>query len=255
VTNPTEILHLASQYLAAANLSFVTPKEDDSHSNLGWGAEGKRLFTYDLSEDGLRLVLNLNYYSLDFVHPTEGEVASYPLSGARHLDVVNWVVRECAFMKLKGDYNYHFHYELPYTAISDDFVFPSIETEVLEQLAIDRSIADRLFTNLGSELEAFSLPRIWPHHFDTGSLATFNNGSIGYGMAIPDSMVDDYYFYVAGYKGHDSIDTLALKPLKHGEWRSGSWNGAVIRNSENEKIVKEFLEEVTAIFKSQIEES
>lgn len=32
-------MHLASQYLAAAAISFVPKKDDDSHTNLGWSNE------------------------------------------------------------------------------------------------------------------------------------------------------------------------------------------------------------------------
>jgi hypothetical protein len=71
-----ETLHLAAQYLATAAKSFIKTKEDDSHINLGWNSDEKRLETHDLSNDGLRLALNYLEYSLDFIHPKSGLGAS-----------------------------------------------------------------------------------------------------------------------------------------------------------------------------------
>lgn len=248
-------MHVAAQYLAAANLSFVNSKTDDSHSNLGWDSGLKALTTHSLSDDGLRLALSYEYYSLDFLHPESGEVASFPLNNAIHLDLVNWIVRECEFMELRGEYKYDFHYELPYEPIADDFRFPNISSEVLNEYAKLRSEATERLGELAGLFSDYQLPRTWPHHFDTGSLGLVNDGSIGYGLGIPDSLMDTHYYYVSGYRGHDSVDVSSLPKLSTGEWKSGTWNGAILKASENSERIKSFLRETTEMYQSVLEAS
>ena len=89
--------------------------------------------------------------------------------------------------------------------------------------------------------------RVWPHHFDTGAFVVLDdssNKSIGLGMAIPDSVVDDHYFYMSGYNGHDGINTSGFKKLSKGEWKDDGFKGAVLPTSaitENEAV--KFLKE------------
>jgi hypothetical protein len=49
-------MHLASQYLAAAGLSFVKKQDDDSHTNLGFNTEKGIMYTRALSDNGDQLI-------------------------------------------------------------------------------------------------------------------------------------------------------------------------------------------------------
>ncbi len=61
-----EQVHLAAQYLATANKSFVVPKSDDSHTNLGFDPEKGTLKTHPLSQNGTFLVFNYQDFSLEW---------------------------------------------------------------------------------------------------------------------------------------------------------------------------------------------
>ena len=86
--------------------------------------------------------------------------------------------------------------------------------------------------NLNSEI------RIWPHHFDTGAYTIYNDISgeaIGLGLAVPDNVCRDHYFYISGYKGHEVIDTSDFKPLSLGSWSVNGFKGAILPATEIDK--------------------
>lgn len=60
----------------------------------------------------------------------------------------------------------------------------------------------------------------------------FEDGfAIGLGLAVPDSLINDHYFYISGYKGHSGIDTSRFGSLPHGSWLNGSFKGAILPSS------------------------
>jgi len=102
--------------------------------------------------------------------------------------------------------------------------------------------------------------RIWPHHFDSGGLIPLEYDeneklirSIGVGFAIPDSMVNEPYFYLS-YWSADPNDSLeSPTPFKgKGTWKTPQWPGAILPLSDiisaksadsQQKDVEVFFEE------------
>ena len=232
----THALHLAAQYLAAAGKSFLPPQSDDSHTNLGWAADTQSLVSQPLNGAGDVLALNVANYSLDFVNPSQGLVSSYALQGARHLDLVNWIERERQVLNMGQAYVYKLHYELPYEKMTDAFTFPLVGQEELEGHSALRTLADLALKYSTVHFHHFSHIRVWPHRFDTGALGFVDNrehvnslvDTIGLGLAIPDGLVDDYYFYVSGWNGDTQPDLSAVAPLRQGRWYNKGWKGAVL---------------------------
>jgi hypothetical protein len=247
-------LHLAAQYLAMAGKSFIASKPDDSHTNLAWNSEEKQLESRSLNEGGLKLALNYQEYSLDFIHPKSGVEASYPLVGARHLDIINWISREVKFAGIAKEYNFDLHYKLPYLGAFDaDFLYPEPNPGEITKLIQFRWLADKAIQVVSNQFHSLTQPRIWPHHFDTGAIGYFDINkkvSVGLGLAMPDDMVADWYFYVSGYHGTDAIKTDEFKPLKNGVWRSeAKWNGATLTaTGQSMPIVGAFLSEAIKAF-------
>jgi hypothetical protein len=220
-------MHLASQYLAAAGISFVEKQEDDSHTNLGFNTEKGIMYTRALSDNGDQLILNYNTFSLDWkgIHKT----TSISLNGKTHKAIMDWISNS-AQKAIGKSYHYAFHYDLPY-AISDDFTFELKDANRLKELLKNRTLAYAILeefltlNNLKSEI------RVWPHHFDTGAFVLFNNDSglsIGLGFAIPDAVAQEHYFYIGGYKGQDPIDTSSFTELTNGQWRNEGFVGAIL---------------------------
>ena len=114
-----EQMHLAAQYLAAAGISFLDKKADDSHTNLGFNIKNGTLETHVLSENGDQLCLNYNVFSLQWKSKT-GTV-SFDLDGATHQDVLSWLA-DTSKAHLGKEYTYNLHYDLPYS-INNSYVF------------------------------------------------------------------------------------------------------------------------------------
>ncbi|MGW9685497.1 hypothetical protein [Flagellimonas sp. 2504JD1-5] len=237
-------VHLASQYLATAGKSFLEPKSDDSHTNVGFFADDHTLRTWNLDEAGSYLAFQYQNFSLKWVYMGKDEV--FALKGCSHREVVDWISTMASQSKLGKPYTYNLHYDLPYS-ISDNFTFGLPSSEELEELIHLRTVSQKA---LKSFLEIENLAsdiRIWPHHFDTGAFVVLNDGSgksIGMGLAIPDSMISEHYFYISGYRGHDSIDTSTFEHLTNGEWKNEGFKGGVLGAQKvSESTVVQFFQE------------
>ena len=55
-------MHLAAQYLAAAGISFLEKKDDDSHTNLGFSIKDQCLYTHTLSRKRRRIRFRLQKF-------------------------------------------------------------------------------------------------------------------------------------------------------------------------------------------------
>ena len=173
-----------------------------------------------------RQVLNYQKFTLDWV--SLSGTKSFRLDGASHQQVVKWI-SEVSQKALNKPYQYKFHYDLPYK-ITDDFVFRLNNVGELYDL-----MHLRIFTQFSLEriLEENSIQtpiRVWPHHFDTGAYERLPNSdvSIGLGLAMPDTVCDEHYLYISGYKNGKRIETSNFQKLDLGEWKTDTFKGAVI---------------------------
>ncbi len=224
-------VHLAAQYLATAAKSFVEHKADDSHTNLGYITDKKRLETWELDKTGTKLAFSFPDFSLQWLGNT---TTTFTLDGRSHAKIVAWLSKMAQDHNLKGRYEYRLHYDLPYP-ITDSYTFQNTNPKELEELERLRTLAQTVLETFLQKKHPHTTIRIWPHHLDTGAFLTFEDSekAIGLGMAIPDSKVNDHYFYISGYSGHDSLDTSDFSPLDIGEWRNKGFKGAVLPASES----------------------
>lgn len=218
-------MYLAAQYLAAAGISFVKKEEDDSHTNLGFSMLKTSMETHPLSENGD--VLSLNYKNFSLNWHAENSSTSFPLDGATHEAVLSWL-KETSKTFLNKSYAYGFHYDLPYK-ITDDFKFKLVDANRLAELLQLRILAQSTLEQTLKEGNLESPIRVWPHHFDTGAYAGLHkNIAIGFGLAVPDTLCKDHYFYISGYKGHDALNTEGFSPFSNGEWKNDGFKGAIL---------------------------
>ncbi len=221
-------MHRAAQYLATAAISFLEKKDDDSHTNLGWNTEIPGLETHPLTHDGQMLALNYASFSLEWRQDGKAR-HTFPLEGSTHAEAINWVSKTSKEQGLVKEYSYSLHYELPYEAITDGYRYTLEDREQLDRLVQIRSqVNNALFAAL-QQNGLQSDVRIWPHHFDSGGFAMANDIlGIGLGMAVPDTMINDFYLYVSGYHGHNFVDTAAFGPLQNGTVYSEGWKGIAL---------------------------
>jgi hypothetical protein len=100
---------------------------------------------------------------------------------------------------------------------------------------------------------------IWPHHFDTGTYHPLSEtGSIGTGFAVADTIVNEPYFYIYGWAKDKTIDYASAPDLPFGEWKTGSWKGAIMPLSTVTRLpnlkddLKIFFASTSEFFKGNI---
>ncbi len=241
-------MHLAAQYLAAAGKSFLDKKEDDSHTNLGFCTTEGNMSTHPLNSDGDTLSLSYQRFTLDW--NSNNSKKSLRLDGTTHTEIVKWITQTAIEAGIKKPFEYDLHYELPYTPITDDFTFKLHNVNRLRELTNFRILAQLTLEAFLENQQLQSDIRTWPHHFDTGAFVSLEDKTglaFGLGLAIPDTMVNDYYFYISGYKGHDGVDTSDFNSLTAGKWYNDGFKGAVLPVTGIDEITAStFFEEALA---------
>lgn len=235
--------HMAAQYLAAAGKSFIDVKSDDSHTNLGWSTKEHALNTWPLSkhED----VLSLSYDSFSLIWTDQfGYKNEFLLDDRNHKQIIEWLSTH-AQNKLGKPYHYNLHYELPYPFPTDDYEYHFSSIKEANDISTLLDIGQKSLEQILIQQNLSSSIRVWPHHFDLGCFANSDDTkSVGFGLAIPDSAINDFYYYVSGYHGENSIETKNFKPLQLGVWQIGSWKAATLKASEiNKETIIQFLSE------------
>ncbi|MDT0539412.1 hypothetical protein [Croceitalea sp. P059] len=236
--------HLASQYLAMAGKSFLEAKDDDSHTNLGFFKEDNTIRTWSLDNSGTYLAFSFDSFALQW--GTDEAKVSFALKGKSHADIISWISKMAVASKIDKPYNYDLHYDLPFNQ-NDNYVFELSDKEILNNLLQLRILAQDVLKIFLNKQKLESDIRIWPHHLDTGAFFVLKDDSgksIGMGMAIPDSLIDDHYFYISGYKGHNSLNPDNFSKLTHGEWKNNGFKGAILPSSNTtQKQALQFLDE------------
>jgi len=219
-------MHLAAQYLAAAGISFLDKKEDDSHTNLGFNSDNGYLETHPLSDNNDQLRLSYTDFLLEW--KSDSGVSTFNLDRSSHQEVIDWI-KEISMKSLNKEYNFDLHYELPYT-IENSYVYKLTSATDLKELMHLRILSQLSLEKITQENKLDTDIRVWPHHFDTGIYAALpgSNVSVGLGLAIPDSVCDEHYLYASGYSASGQIDTSGFDSLTKGRWSSEGYNGAVL---------------------------
>jgi hypothetical protein len=246
-----EALHQAAQYLASAGISFVDHKEDDSHTNLGWDVKNRRLLTHCFSAEKYQLSLAVISGSLEWLKNGKLE-DTLKLSESNHLDTLSWIKSQAKERGL-ASYKNELHYDLPYAALSNDHVF-RFDADEVNLITAHWDIGQKAFAEFLADWRYDSPIRIWPHHFDLGFYVRLDKAGtlfLGGGLAVPDSLVDDLYFYTNGWKNGDAVKTNSFATIDIGEWRS-DWDGATLPASNmNINLVTLFLKLTQQVYLDQ----
>ncbi|MBP2831571.1 hypothetical protein J8281_05160 [Aquimarina sp. U1-2] len=252
----TTQMHLAAQYLAAAAISFLKKKENDSHMNLKFSVSDKNLTTHPLNTSGHTLSLNYQRFTLEW--NSKNSKSSLRLHQTKHIEIVKWIQETAEEANILDPYVYKFHYQLPYPSIDDDYEFQLESVDQLHRLAEHRVLAQQTLQAFLEQQQLTSKIRIWPHHFDTSAYAQLKNSpefSIGLGLAIPDAYCNDYYFYLNGYQRGNKIATSSFNSISKGKWLPASFEGAVLPITgvaQDDGIA--FFNEALKVYQHQIHE-
>ena len=99
--------------------------------------------------------------------------------------------------------------------------------------------------------------RIWPHHFDIATLATFDGPdvdpeaarSLGFGLSPGDDVIPEPYWYLLPWPvpPEDRLERLAV-----GSWQTQRFVGATLTGAHDERTVARFFESAADISRRAI---
>ena len=231
--------HHAAQFIAMAGRHLIPRQPDDSNTSMQYLPEQELLAGNELS-NGLRLALQLSDLKLCLLDHDGNCKNKISLNGKSKQMVFEELKEMLAGLGLNvSKFKNELHYETPPHKLDKGAAFSVNDKKHFKESTICRHNAEIVINEIAGEYDNAEPVRIWPHHFDTGTfIAVANNDkgelskSIGLGWAIPDSMIDEPYYYLSFWSEEplEGFDNPA--PLNAGKWLMPDWNGAILRHSE-----------------------
>lgn len=246
-----QTLHQICQVLAKAGRSFVPKQDDDSHSNLYFDALAQRIHTHPFGDLPRTLAFNLYGNTFEWVDTRQRASLIIKLAG----QTIEQLERTIAGQLLETGLDEKaflepLHFDIP--EYDHPKTFLPIAEEAVGEWRYYRRMANQVGTALLGFLQKEGQPRIWPHHFDTGTYCIVDDYmGIGYGLAMQDEMVGAPYFYLAGYPQKGEVDYDQKPSLTNGRWQLGEhFKGAVLPLSAlpgkgSMKMILQFVREAT----------
>ena len=200
---------------------------------------------------------NLNLYLFDKEFARKNEIH---LSGKNKIQVFDELKQALADFDFDvSAFKNELHYEIPTHKLDNNLPFSIRNKNLLQENSTYRYNAEIILNEIVANTNHAEPVRIWPHHFDTGSFIPLArndkntvSSSIGIGWAIPDSMINEPYYYLSFWseKTVNNLETLPV--LSAGQWMIPNWNGAVLTHSEilSKKIATEQHNLVKSFFTS-----
>jgi len=228
-------LHWAAQPVMAFADCALEKMPDDSQANLGWRDDIEAMVGRQRPA-GLSAGLRIPDMSL-LVFDPHGAIAEETSLDGRTIDsAVSWL-EETVTTRTGGPPEHSIRirdYEMPEHPVGAGDTFVTESRPAYPELARWFANGNLALNELSSSNAGWAEVRCWPHHFDLGTLISFESSddvssgrSIGVGMSPGDSWYPEPYFYVNPYGLADlPADGPALE--SDGHWHTEGWFGAVL---------------------------
>lgn len=238
----TEQIHVAVQFLSMAGEFLTKKKEDGSHANMGWLSMKEKFITHPFGpKEEFVMELSPSELTLTIFNTTDNVKHELLLKGKTQIEGTRWIKEKLKLHKIEGASNYKISipYQLPDYANYDKKKFKRSPKKAFIAFSKIRSWGEYFVQKHRMQFEESEEPRTWPHHFDHASLVSLaqqKDGtltkSMGLGLAIHDSMIDEHYFYVSTWQKGKDLDLSKMKALQDGEWKNDGFKGSVLKISE-----------------------
>ena len=254
--------HHAAQYIALVGRHLIPQKSDDSNTNMEFVPEKGMLIGNPLS-NGMKVGLQLSNLELTVLDAKNNTLETISFDGKSKKQAFAELKSTLSSLRIDtSNFTDQLHYEIPTHPLDNGALF-SVQNEkyFIENLNY-RHNARLVLTEIAANIDNAEAVKIWPHHFDTGSFISFSKNekgevsqTIGLGFAIPDSMVDEPYYYLSFWSEEQKEKPNAFSPLKNGKWMVPTWNGAVLPLSDilNKKSATEQYNTVETFFTETID--
>lgn len=231
--------HHATQFIAMVGRHLIPQQPDDSNTNMEFTPE-KDMLIGNALPNGLRLALKLSEMELSIVDEANIVKKIIILEGKTKQKVFVELAQNLADLGVDvTEFKNELHYEIPSHQLDKGSVFSINNKNDFIENSKYRHNAKIVLNEIGKLFEQQELIRIWPHHFDTGAFYTISKNkkgeaskTIGIGLAIPDSMVEEPYYYLSFWSEKPIEGIENITALDAGKWMMPNWNGAVLRHSE-----------------------
>ena len=128
------------------------------------------------------------------------------------------------------------HFELPESDYDKGAPFLLQDVAMHQELSNYRHNAQEILAAIASDYEHSTPVAVWPHHYDTGSVINVDFDdvgepvkTVGIGMAIPDSVCGEMYYYVNHWAKDKKISYEGLPQLSNdAKWKTEGFKGAIL---------------------------
>jgi len=236
-------LHYGAQFVAAFGHYLLPESADDSQSSMHWVSGLRALAGQEVNlKQRVRMALAYGTFELMLINENEEVLGSFPLSGQTKTTAISFVRTQARSLGVKQvqEIDIPSHYELPPHPIREGAPFQMTSPAHHQELARYRHNAQLLLQAIANEYEYATPVATWLHHFDTGSVINVkfddqgnSQKTIGIGLAVPDALSDEHYFYVNHWREKGGADYSTLPSLPgNAQWKTEGWTGAILPVSE-----------------------
>jgi len=250
--------HHAAQFIAMVGHHLIPQQADDSNTNMEYIPD-KDLLIGNSLPNSMRVALQLAELKLLVLDKENKPKKVIQLDEKTKNEVFIELAQNLADVgidvtKLKNE----LHYEIPSHPLDEGAAFSIKDKNSFVENARYRYNAKIILNEIAEAFQQDEAIRIWPHHFDTGAFYVISKNekgemaqTIGIGFAIPDSMINEPYYYLSFWSADATEGLDELPSLPSGQWLMPDWNGAVLKHSEilkadsaseQHKLVKSFYQ-------------
>ena len=231
--------HHAAQFLALIGHHLIPQQPDDSNTNMEYISDGELLLGNSL-HNGMRAGLQLEELNIRLLDNEHNVKKVIVLDGKSRRKVFDELKQSLSDLGVEvAGFKTELHYEIPAHQLDKGTAFSVGDKRYFIENTIYRHNAEVVLNEIANTNDHAEPVRVWPHHFDTGTFiaVSYNNKgevsqSIGIGWAIPDSMVNEPYYYLSFWSEKPIKSLKKFSPLDAGEWMMPDWNGAILKHTE-----------------------
>ncbi len=160
----------ATQFIAMAGRHLIPQQPDDSNTNMQYLPDQELLAGNELS-NGLRLAIHLTDLKLCFLDQSGKCKNEISLIGKSKLQVFEELKKVLAGLGIDvSNFKNELHYEISSHKMDRVGSFIITDSKLFEENIKYRHNAELIMNNLVTLYPNTSSVRVWPHHYDTGSL-------------------------------------------------------------------------------------
>jgi hypothetical protein len=238
LTEARRLLHHAAQLVAAVGRSLVPARPDDGHTSLDWHRPSSSFAGRD-APGSRPWRASLRPADLSLAVLAEGEeVGRLALAGRTRREAFAWLADRARALGAPDErLGLDPPYALPPHAVLSGAAFAAPADGSLVELARWFADADALLRGAADGWIGAAPVRVWPHHFDIGSVLPLGPPSgedapqIGVGVSPGDDEIAEPYVYVTPWPAPSVDESLPGLPAG-GRWHREGWTGAVLTGTE-----------------------